>query len=112
MFKYFLLFLIAAALAADTYLSDDEEFEKFKKDFSRNYETPNEEQHRRGIFVNTLNTVKAHNAKFERGEVSYSLGINQFADLTQDEFENRYTMKKWVEQQGKGKLATKTATQN
>uniref|UniRef100_A0A6P7FUB9 Crustapain-like n=1 Tax=Diabrotica virgifera virgifera TaxID=50390 RepID=A0A6P7FUB9_DIAVI len=110
MFKYFLLFVIAVALAADTYLSDDEEFEKFKKDFNRNYATPNEEQRRKGIFVNTLNKIKEHNAKFEKGEISYSLGINQFADLTHEEFQSRYTMKNWVEQ--RGKLAQKTATHN
>ncbi|CAH1285708.1 unnamed protein product [Diabrotica balteata] len=110
MFKNLLFFVVAVTLATSTYFSDDEEFEKFKKDYNRNYATPNEEQHRKGIFVNTLNKIKEHNAKYERGEISYSLGINQFADLTHEEFASRYTMKNWVEQQKK--LAEKHAAKN
>ena len=38
-------------------------------------------------FAATLKRVAAHNALHDRGEVSYRLGVNQFSDMTPEEFE-------------------------
>lgn len=52
--------------------------------FGRNYnETENNERFL--IFSETLKTINEHNKKYDQGEVSYTMGINQFADKTPEE---------------------------
>jgi Cathepsin propeptide inhibitor domain (I29) len=45
-----------------------------------------EAAHRASIFGRNLAQIREHNAAFERGEVSYKKGINQFTDQTQEEY--------------------------
>lgn len=49
-----------------------------------------EENYRADIFRTNLRHINEHNAKYEVGEESYFLGINQFSDLTDEEFVNFY----------------------
>lgn len=37
------------------------------------------------LFVESVNLIVEHNTRHDKGEVSYNLGINQFADLRPDE---------------------------
>lgn len=37
-----------------------------------------------------MRTIENHNAKYESGEETYFLKVNQFADLTDEEFESTY----------------------
>lgn len=37
-------------------------------------------------FMTNKNKVAQHNQKYERGEVSFKLGINKYADMPHDEF--------------------------
>lgn len=46
---------------------------------------PEEDRERFEIFKATVNRIVEHNEKFERGEVSYSMGINQFTDKKPEE---------------------------
>merc|ERR1711915_514220 len=41
---------------------------------------------RKEIFLNNVQKIEEHNQKFEAGEVSFKLGVNQFADLMASEF--------------------------
>ena len=41
---------------------------------------------RRSIFNQNLQHIEKHNAEAEQGLHSYTLGINQFADMTHEEF--------------------------
>lgn len=34
--------------------------------------------------------IEEHNARYKKGDVSYNLKINKFADLTDEEFESMY----------------------
>nr|CAI5850762.1 unnamed protein product [Callosobruchus analis] len=45
-----------------------------------------EEQKRFSIFESNLRDIEEHNERYERGEVSYSMKINQFGDMTKEEF--------------------------
>lgn len=41
---------------------------------------------RLNIFKENVIRIIEHNAKFDKGEVSYKMGINQFADKKSEEF--------------------------
>lgn len=45
-----------------------------------------EEKRRFAIFQDNVRTIEEHNEKFKNGEFSYTYGINQFADITPEEF--------------------------
>ena len=45
-----------------------------------------QESLRRSIFEQNLLHIEKHNEEASQGMHSYTLGINQFADMTQDEF--------------------------
>ena len=62
-------------------------FDQFKKDFGKRYIREGEEQYRKGIFMRNVAKIEAHNAD---PKVTYLRGVNQFADLTDAEFESIY----------------------
>lgn len=63
-------------------------WKKFKADFDKSYDNGmDEEQKRFGIFKVNVDLIEATNAK----NMSYKLGVNQFTDLTADEFAAQYT---------------------
>ncbi|CAH1101019.1 unnamed protein product [Psylliodes chrysocephalus] len=73
--------------------SDDKEWEKFKTKFHKQYATPSEESYRFAVFKLALQAVRTHNKKYQNHEVSWCQGINQFTDLTQQEFESKNNLK-------------------
>ncbi|XP_060520860.1 cystein proteinase inhibitor protein salarin-like [Cylas formicarius] len=92
----FLAIAMAAPLdyektTAPTLLSDEEEWTQFKATEKKSYPTAEEEAKRFKIFKDNLAYIREHNKKFENGETTYVLGVNSFADLTDEEFRMRYT---------------------
>jgi len=63
----------------------DLEWEDFKQRYDKNYELDGEEQGRRMIWEDNLNFIGEHNAAAANGEHTYTVGMNQFGDLTTDE---------------------------
>ncbi|KAK8741885.1 hypothetical protein OTU49_002444, partial [Cherax quadricarinatus] len=61
-------------------------WEEFKATHSRKYVDAEEEKYRRSVFEENLEYVKEFNEKYERGEVSFTLAMNKFADMTNEEF--------------------------
>ena len=45
-----------------------------------------EERHRRLMWEENKKKIEAHNADYERGKTSFYMGLNQFSDLTPEEF--------------------------
>merc|ERR1712241_1049130 len=79
------LFLgLAFALPGDEYARV--QFAKFKMDHQKVYKTRSEHESRFQVFAENLKMIAAHN----NAGHSYTLGINQFSDLTQEEFERLY----------------------
>ena len=48
-----------------------------------------EEQHRMQIFSKNREEIANHNTRFVKGEVTYSMGLNQFSDLVR-KFKSRW----------------------
>ncbi|XP_030745268.1 cathepsin L-like proteinase [Sitophilus oryzae] len=72
-------------------LSVEEEWINFKSKFNKSYDSEEEEQKRYQIFQDNYDKVVEHNKKFEAGEESSSLAINQFSDQSQEEFSKKST---------------------
>ncbi|KAF7287548.1 digestive cysteine proteinase 1-like [Rhynchophorus ferrugineus] len=70
-------------------LSVDEEWANFKTKFNKSYESEEESQKRYEIFKENYHKVLEHNKKYEAGEVTSSLAINQFSDQSSDEFSSQ-----------------------
>merc|ERR1711962_1337716 len=85
-------FLFAAALvvvlaqAHAGSLSLNAKFAAFKHSHGKQYTDAFEEAYRKGIFAANLAKIDQHNKEHANGEHSWTMGVNQFADLTHDEF--------------------------
>merc|ERR1711915_344044 len=65
----------------------NKEFEEFKKEFGKDYESAEEELKRFEIFKENAKMIAEHNL---RQELPYTRGINFFSDLTEEEFKSTY----------------------
>ncbi|KAK8787308.1 hypothetical protein V5799_022917 [Amblyomma americanum] len=61
----------------------------FKKEYNRTY-YGEEDRYRMKLFEKTLRFIIHHNERYRKGEVSDKVGVNHFADWTEEEF-NRYS---------------------
>lgn len=66
----------------------------FQQKYTKVYKSLREEKLRLAIFESNLEIVNEHNEKYEKGEVSYAIGINQFSDLTDEEFQRYLSYRK------------------
>jgi cathepsin L len=64
-------------------------FEMWKETMNKNYDNQ-ENSYRLGVWMNNWKYVQEHNQKYNNGEETYELEMNQFADLTSEEFGARY----------------------
>lgn len=98
--KFLLLSLVAVAGAAlyfasqastDSGLNADSvgltKFAVFRNEFGKSYSSPQELEYRLGVFLANLALIDAHNADKTS---SYTLELNEFGDLTFDEFAAKY----------------------
>lgn len=63
----------------------DDIWTAFKQEHGRNYEAE-EESVRKQTFTENLKKIEMHNYLHSKGLKSYTLGVNQFADMTASEF--------------------------
>ncbi|XP_053965592.1 protein CTLA-2-beta [Anastrepha ludens] len=91
-FKVSLLLTLsmAAVVCSSAYgVMDDcsnESWHLYKTQFQKQYGSTVEDARRRLIFCNNMHMIYAHNERYKRGEVTFEMGVNQFADLTTEEF--------------------------
>ncbi|XP_054277241.1 crustapain-like [Macrosteles quadrilineatus] len=86
--KLLLLFTLVALGCAGhiTYSQEEEEqWERFKIKYNRVYANEVEEEYRKAIFIANLHDIREHNQAYERGETTFTEGINDFADWTGEE---------------------------
>ncbi|XP_041346629.1 cathepsin L2-like, partial [Gigantopelta aegis] len=72
--------------AKTSYFPYHDTWKQFKIEYGKSYESPEIEQGRKAIFMENVKIIELHNIKFNNREKSYFLDINQFADMTNDEF--------------------------
>ncbi|XP_057662175.1 cathepsin L-like proteinase [Diorhabda carinulata] len=83
--KIVLFLFVIVVVSAST---DREQFEEFKKNFNKHY-TPEEEEIRFQNFQNNLRKIADQNQKAASGQSTHTSGINQFADLSEQEWSHR-----------------------
>lgn len=83
MLKYFSLTLAATALAADY------QWEAWKSEHKLSF-AGFEEDFRYSVFHESRKFVKAHNERAENGLETFTVALNKFAALTEEEFSARY----------------------
>lgn len=71
---------------AMTTADDQDAWNSFKFQYHKHYKTAAEEQKRMEIFLENLNETIEHNKQYDDGKSSYKKGINEFSDMTHDEF--------------------------
>ncbi|XP_052013158.1 protein CTLA-2-alpha-like isoform X2 [Apodemus sylvaticus] len=83
----FLLILFLGMTSAAPYSDSrlDSEWKEWKMEFAKTY-SPDEEAHRRAVWEENKKKIEAHNADYEQGKTSFSMGLNEFSDLTTEEF--------------------------
>ncbi|KAJ1523290.1 hypothetical protein ONE63_001169 [Megalurothrips usitatus] len=82
--KVLLVVASLAAVACAVRIPDAEvksQFESFKLKHGKSYASPHVELHRSKIFKENLLRIAQHNERYHRGEESFTLAVNQFADL-------------------------------
>jgi len=84
------LVVFALALVSVQALNPDQEWEIFKAKYERKYLSTPEHDQRRSIFISNLRLIQKHNAEHALGLHTFTLGVNQFADLTNEEFVKTY----------------------
>merc|ERR1712142_243954 len=84
------VFVIFAAMVTAHGANVDTEWENFKTKYNRNFLSQPEHDLRKAIFADNLKIIDEHNAEHALGLHTYTLGINKFADMTNDEFVKLY----------------------
>ncbi|CAG9769426.1 unnamed protein product [Ceutorhynchus assimilis] len=67
-------------------LGEAEQWKSYKANFKKIYKNSKVEQKRFAIFIDNLQIIETHNAKYEKNLTTYKMAINTFADLTREEF--------------------------
>uniref|UniRef100_A0A6P7HDB2 Cathepsin L1-like n=1 Tax=Diabrotica virgifera virgifera TaxID=50390 RepID=A0A6P7HDB2_DIAVI len=80
------LFIFVITIVTVNCLKDIHIWNNFKETYEKSYSNKNEEVDRFKIFQDNLRKIKEHNARYKKGQETYKMGLNQFADLTRDEF--------------------------
>lgn len=92
--KILILLILSFVLFASASSNLDEEWESFKRQYKKKYQARStDEVVRKHIFAKNLVESEEHNQRFAAGKESYEKGINQFSDLTPEEFAEQYLLK-------------------
>ncbi|CAH2085103.1 unnamed protein product [Euphydryas editha] len=81
-----LLAVLVAVNTRDLFIDIQEEWDNFKLEHEKSYESEEEERNRMMIFLANKYRVDKHNQLFERGQVTFRLGLNKYSDMSLGEF--------------------------
>jgi len=90
--KYFvILATISFTISSGTVL---DEFNEFKDRYGKTYANEHEQEFRLSVFVENLEYIKSHNREAYEGKHSFTMDINQFTDLSHEEWKQRFNVRK------------------
>ncbi|KAH8390043.1 hypothetical protein KR200_005936 [Drosophila serrata] len=78
------LLVVSNVMSLDQVL--DQQWRDFTLQHRRTYQNAAEERFRLKVFSENRNSIVEHNRRFAAGKVSFKLAINEYADLTSEEF--------------------------
>ncbi|XP_066951498.1 digestive cysteine proteinase 1-like [Macrobrachium rosenbergii] len=84
--KVLVLVLCTLALA-----SANDQWEEFKKTYGKSYASQEEELYRKSVYEEKLKFIEEHNKRYEQGLETYTVAVNKFADMTQEEVVSKMT---------------------
>jgi cathepsin L len=87
MFRFLVCVIVSLACVTSALPTSSEEFKSFQATYKKSYATAEEALKRQAIFEANLAKIAAHN---KDPRWTYSLGVNQFADMTSEEFATIY----------------------
>ncbi|XP_028672155.1 protein CTLA-2-alpha-like [Erpetoichthys calabaricus] len=65
----------------------DNDWKEWKTTHEKQYDTKEEEDFRRIVWEDKLRWIEQHNKEYSEGKHTYTVGMNQFSDLTREELE-------------------------
>jgi len=85
-----LLFVLALAVVGSQAYNLDVEWEIFKEKYEKNYFSEFEHDARKSIFAGNMMLIHQHNVEESLGLHTFTLGVNEFADMSSEEFGKFY----------------------
>lgn len=85
----FTIKLIEIVLFMAVVTADQAAWNAFKRQHNKHYNNAAEEQARMRIFKDNSKEIAEHNKLFQAGKSSYEKGLNQFSDMSYDEFRSQ-----------------------
>lgn len=82
----FCIVLLFLVVVSSTAITLDEQWTAFKAEYKKVYTLSGEDDKRKSIFINNVVDVNEHNVRYNLGLETYEKGINEFSDLTFQEF--------------------------
>lgn len=99
----FMLISLCSSATNSIDFSLNKYWNSYKSEFSKSYQSLEEEFNRRLIWESNLKYINNHNSEASLGKHTFTLKMNKFGDLTQIEYKQKYLMKTGV----KPKVETK-----
>lgn len=73
---------------------NDPKWLQFKRKYGKTYTDAAVEASRFKVFMENVKKIEAHNNKYRQRTTTFSLGINQFSDMTYEEFASKILMRR------------------
>ncbi|XP_035792316.1 cathepsin L1-like isoform X1 [Anopheles albimanus] len=88
--KLLLLLMVTAYSAFSDIDVVHREWETYKREHRKNYESESEDRLRMNIYMENKLEIAEHNKRYDRGLESFRLRLNQFSDLLHSEYVDTY----------------------
>jgi hypothetical protein len=78
--------LVALALVSVCFAQSDDDWNRFQSKYGKSYRSATDGANKRVVWETNWSKINKHNEEFAKGQQTYTLGENEFADMTFEEF--------------------------